>query len=118
MYQREHDLLFDSIRKGKPMNDGKRMTTDGAERVADREELSAQRRVGMREATTVAGDLGVGAVVDLRRCRGAGWEDRHRAVRPVGAGELHHLVVMALVAETGRHFTEQDHKHIPPVFNR
>jgi myo-inositol 2-dehydrogenase / D-chiro-inositol 1-dehydrogenase len=27
MYQREHDLLFDSIRKGKPMNDGKRMTT-------------------------------------------------------------------------------------------
>jgi hypothetical protein len=27
MYQREHDLLFDSIRKGQPMNDGKRMTT-------------------------------------------------------------------------------------------
>ncbi|MEO8369482.1 MAG: gfo/Idh/MocA family oxidoreductase, partial [Candidatus Solibacter sp.] len=27
MYQREHDLLFASIRKGQPMNDGKRMAT-------------------------------------------------------------------------------------------
>ncbi len=27
MYQKEHDLLFASIRKGQPMNDGKRMAT-------------------------------------------------------------------------------------------
>jgi myo-inositol 2-dehydrogenase / D-chiro-inositol 1-dehydrogenase len=27
MYQREHDLLFASIRKGQPLNDGKRMAT-------------------------------------------------------------------------------------------
>ena len=27
MYQREHDLLFASIRKSEPMNDGKRMAT-------------------------------------------------------------------------------------------
>jgi hypothetical protein len=27
MYQREHDLLFASIRKNQPMNDGKRMAT-------------------------------------------------------------------------------------------
>ncbi len=27
MYQREHDLLFASIRKGQPMNDGKRLAT-------------------------------------------------------------------------------------------
>jgi predicted dehydrogenase len=27
MYQKEHDLLFASIRKGEPMNDGKRMAT-------------------------------------------------------------------------------------------
>jgi len=27
MYQREHDVLFASIRKGQPINDGKRMTT-------------------------------------------------------------------------------------------
>jgi len=27
MYQKEHDLLFASIRKGQPMNDGKRLAT-------------------------------------------------------------------------------------------
>jgi len=27
MYQKEHDLLFASIRKNQPMNDGKRMAT-------------------------------------------------------------------------------------------
>jgi len=27
MYQKEHDLLFAAIRKGQPMNDGKRMAT-------------------------------------------------------------------------------------------
>ena len=27
MYQREHDVLFASIRKGQPINDGKRMAT-------------------------------------------------------------------------------------------
>ena len=27
MYQREHDVLFASVRKGQPINDGKRMAT-------------------------------------------------------------------------------------------
>ncbi|HMC59609.1 MAG TPA: hypothetical protein VKJ01_10490, partial [Candidatus Solibacter sp.] len=27
MYQKEHDLLFASIRKGQPLNDGKRLAT-------------------------------------------------------------------------------------------